>query len=245
MKTKNHLIALLIVILTAGTLRAEEKAAEEPSNTRRAEVELRITTDPKTFPMGTKDDEIGRLSNLMFRQDIAQAVWQEIIDTSDWDGFVEVVIEEPVEIGELQTVQVGLTVSLKESQRPAAKEFLEAYIKKLKSELQKENNFARDLYFNKHKDYAHRTHDSENHLQNLQQEQIELPERTLDKESVRQRLLEHERALIENGMQQEILRRRAEELIKQISESNSAADEITAIAVKIQQLQCDRAKSQA
>ena len=79
MKAQNLLITLLTIVLTAGLAQAENKAAEELSNTRYAAVTLRITTDPKVFPMGTKEDDIHRLTDFIFSRDILGSVWQEVL----------------------------------------------------------------------------------------------------------------------------------------------------------------------
>ncbi|MHC4882008.1 MAG: GumC domain-containing protein [Planctomycetota bacterium] len=189
--------------------------------------------------MGTDEDNVQRLKDVMFSQEVLRTAWKEIIGTSVHMNIS--VIETPRDIGGLQTARVKVVVSLWSEEKPAAEELLETYIEKLKGELSKENNFARGLYFNKHQQYAQRTNDAENHLQNLLSQQNNLGGRgMLDKESVRQRILEHEKAKIENNMQQAILQKRAEELVKQIEEAHRTTDEIASIRDAILGLMSDR-----
>lgn len=238
MKAKNLLISLLAIVFTAGIVQAEDKPAEELSNTRQAAVTLRITTDPKLFPMGTEEHSIGRLLDIMFHSGIFDAVWQEVIGVDHWNDMIEApIIEHPKEVAGLQTARIRLIVTIPEQYKPAAKEFLEVYIEKLKSVLRKESDLARKLYTKKLGVYLKRKDDAEGQLQGLLGQQGHIGETgPLDKESVRERILEHERARIENEMQRAMLRKRAEEISRQIqiirakTEALSQDDEIVQIS---------------
>jgi hypothetical protein len=219
MKIRTLILTLLSVILTEGIVQAEDKPAQELSNTRYAEVELRITTDPQTFPMGTDEDNVQRLKDVMFSPEVLGTAWKEIIGTSAHINIS--VIETPRDIGGLQTARVKVVVALWSEEKPAAEELLETYIEKLKGELSKEYDFAQSLFVDKHRQYAQRTNYAENRLRDLQRQQNKLPGGTLDKESVRQRILEHEKAKIENSMQQAILQKREEGLLQQIDDMES------------------------
>lgn len=244
MKTRNFLIALWVVVLTAGTLQAEEL-----SNTRRAEVTLRITTDTKLFPMGDKEDGIGRLTDIMFRPEMLEAVWQEVIGVDHWNDTIEApVIEHPREVAGLQTARIQLIVTIPEDYKPAAKEFLGAYIKKLESALQKEYNSAQNLHRSKLEIYIQRKQDVEANLHELLRAQSSLGKEhgKLDKESVRQRIIEHKRAKFENALQQAILEKRVEELTQQISIRSRTTDtETIDITMEIKNLQEIRGQAQA
>jgi hypothetical protein len=170
---------------------------------------------------------------------IIDTVGQEVIGVDHWNDRIEsLIVEHPKEVAGLQTARIQLIVSIPEQYKPAAKEFLEAYIEKLKSALHKEADLARKLHRKKFDVYMQRRHNAEMNLHNLLNTQSGLfgGQGKLDKESVRQRILEHEKAMIENGMQQAILRKRAEEISLQIqiieakTEALSQDDEIVQIS---------------
>ncbi|MHC5146403.1 MAG: hypothetical protein ACYSOK_04810, partial [Planctomycetota bacterium] len=251
MKAKNLLISLLAIVFTAGIGQAEDKPAEELSNTRQAAVTLRITTDPKLFPMGTEEHSIGRLLNQNAAEQLSTVDWdklhsgiidtvgQEVIGVDHWNDRIEsLIVEHPKEVAGLQTARIRLIVSIPEQYKPAAKEFLEAYIEKLKSALHKEADLARKLHRKKFDVYMQRRHNAEMNLHNLLNTQSGLfgGQGKLDKESVRERILEHEKTMIENEMQRAMLRKRAEEISRQIqiirakTEALSQDDEIVQIS---------------
>ena len=248
MKAQNLLFTLLAIVLTAGIVQAEDKPAEELSNTRQAAVTLRITMDPKLFPMGTEEHSIGRLLDIMFHSGIIDTVGQEVIGVDHWNDMIEslihwndmiesLIVEHPKEVAGLQTARIRLIVSIPEQYKPAEKDFLEAYIEKLKSALQKECDPARKLHRKKLAVYMQRRDEAERYLHGLLSHQANVGGHgKLDKESVRERILEHERARIENDMQQMVLRKRAEEISLQIqiieakTEASSQDDEIVQIS---------------
>ena len=224
MKTQTLFLALLTVILTAGTVQAENKLPQELSNTRYAYADLRITADPIVFPMGITDNDTERISDLLFSQEVLASAAKEILGTSDFDGknqFLHPAKEIPIKIGDMQVIRVQLSVALDNKHKPAAKEFLEAYIKKLKEKLIKEYKFARRPYADKLSVYQSYRDRAQQNLQELLEQQNSLAggRGTLDKESVRQRILENEKVRIENDLQMTILGKRAGEISKQISDA--------------------------
>lgn len=241
MKKQTFIFTLLAVVLVAGIVQAEEKTEQELSNTRFAYTDLRITTDPKTFLMGVTDDDTERLSGIIHSPEVLQSAAKDVLGTSDAYGkgqFFHSIVYIPSQIGGLQVIRVQVSIALKKEHKPAAKEFLETYIEKLRTALQKEYDFACELHRKKLSINMQRRDQAEMNLHNLLDAQSNLAggKGSLDKESVRQRILEHERAIIENDMQHAMLRKRAEELVKQIEEAHRTTDEIAAIRAAILEL---------
>ncbi len=225
MKTKNNVIFLLALIVTAGFTQAEETSEKELSNTHYAEVELRITTDPKVLPIlidgQGAQPHIQPLIDLMIGKQMPENIAKETIGKSNWDDILEISdTSSPREIGGLQVAQLKLTVSLDDSYKPAAKEFLETYIQKLEEALRRESGHGKRVFEYKLEHYRRQKHEIEMLLEGLLKAQNSLAGESgaLDKESVRQRIYEHEQKIIEINIQQSILKKRAESFAMRMHE---------------------------
>lgn len=224
MKARYFLMFVLTLMLTAGLLQADEEAVEELSNTNYAEVELRITTDPKVLSYDSVSDMLffptpnGKGPKtfpgvLEASNDIlGQLNWQSILRVNEI-GYMRIV-------SGMHTARLKLTVSLNDEYRQAAKEFLEAYIHNLEVQLKKEYEFGREIYAGKFGQYQKQREETEMQLRGLLKQQNKLSggRGPLDKESVRLRIYEHEQKIIENSIQREILMRRAAMLSKSIGQ---------------------------
>jgi hypothetical protein len=239
MKMKLFWIGLASVVLSAGVVRAEESAAPEVSNTRTAEVSLKIVTDPRVFPM---DNNLGNILNLLSAQRINDA-GLEVVGASETDWFHgSTLLDGPKEIGGLQTARIRWSIVLDEKDKPAAKELAENLVKKVKDALNDEyiENFS--ILERKHDVYSYRIEEAQSRLEDLIAKQNNLGQGALDKESVRQRMLEHEKARIENEMQMAILDKRSSEIFNHMSDIQAKADSILNDS-KLKELE-DRLKQQ-
>jgi hypothetical protein len=236
MKTKAFFILLTATLLTAPLTYADDEPAPQQSNTRWAKVEVTFVTDPQVMPLA---DETNLLDIVLSRTE-SSAEKKIFGKTGIIHKYANVMIaESPITIGGMQRTRLYIDVLLDETQKPIAKEFLEAYIQILKKTLNSESSNARQIFTNKLSRYYQQMEEAEIKLHHLLQSQGKLDggRGTLDKASVRNRIMEHEKARIENDLQQSILKRRQAELVKLISEANSSRDEAAVLAEHVSQLQ--------
>jgi hypothetical protein len=235
MNAQKLVISLLSILFVNQIGLPEEEPAQELSNTRYASVEVNIISDPKIYRVGGE-----KVMHIINNSELFEAVWQEVSGVEHWDNYMNVpFVKQLDETAGMQMVRFGLMLTLPEEYKPAAKEYLQAYIKELQKALRKEYDVVHTLNENKLEVYTKQRVDAESKLHNLlnKQSQLAVGQGPLDKESVRQRILEHERSKIENSLQKSILRKRAEELVKQIDEVHRTTGEIEAIVAAIQELQ--------
>lgn len=222
MKTQTFILMLLTIV--SGLLfGADNNAAAEASNTRYASVRIRIITDPQFFEMEDIQSNIpGQLTNLLLGQEVYRSAVNAVLgdsarDLFETDSFSQKFETSPHFIGGLQTTTLFMEIALPQDVKPAAKEFLEVYSGKLRTELKKHYEFGRDLFERKLIQYDRFTHDAENRLRELQHQQDELGGgMPVEMHAVRERIQAYQQAIREKQMQEAVLTRQSEEIARQI-----------------------------
>lgn len=224
MKTKLFVIAIVGIVLT-GLARSGEEAPAELSNTRAADVMLKIITDPQVVRL---DDDLSNIRNY-FSEGRVYGAGNRVLGGSDTDWFKgNEVLESPREIGGMQVAKIGLRIELSEQDKPAAREVAQAVIGGFRDYLDREHEQNRRVYAAKSDVYSRRVEEAEERLGRLIAEQNRLGDGLMDKNTVRQRLAEQEKARLDTGMQQAIVKRRAENLAKNIDQLRAEADRLEA-----------------
>ncbi len=176
--------------------------------------------EPATIsgPVVGDDKEVTRLGNILDSPELFRAAEREVFGNNQSglkmrEDFQIALPESPKMVGNLQTIRIKLSVRLGKDLKPAAEEFIDVYVKKLKAEMEKQYKSEMGIFYKRHQQHTIIVSDAEMELKRYLDRQNELSGRMpLDKESVLRQRMEHERAAREVGLRQAILEKRAKEL---------------------------------
>lgn len=215
MKAQWFLIAAAAIIVGSAAQSQPEPAAAS----RYGRIILTVATDPKVLAMPSDEEQV---KELLLRNDIVAAAGQDVFGEYRPGWFEGTkLLEKPKDVGGLQITRLELTVWLDEQYKPAAREFVQAYVQRLSGVLADQHAKQMTFYNARQAEHADRGLKAELQFRELMEQQSALPAGTLDTESQRRRMQEQNRALAEIAMEQAALKSRVEELSAYINSVQS------------------------